>query len=782
MSVFFCRLRVALSLCLGAAPAWAGPTTQVLQANRDVTGSVLDAMQAAVVGARVTAVGVSQQTEVSVVTDGQGRFALKLFPGRYVVLVSAPGFAVHERELDLSLASALDSTVTLQVAGLTESVKVSAPQQGYVSAATRTATKTPTLVRDIPQAITVVTRELVRDQMMQGVGDAMRYVPGVMVHQGENNRDQVILRGNSSSADFFLDGVRDDVQYYRDLYNLDRVETLKGPNAMVFGRGGAGGVVNRVGRVASFRPVREFTMQAGAFGRRRLSGGASQAIGSRVAVRVDALAEDSDSFRDHVDARRYGVTPTMTVVPDANTTLTVRYEFLNDRRTADRGIPSFAGRPVTVAASTFYGNPADSHVRANVHLASGTVERRLGRATLRNQMLVGIYERAYQNYVPGAVNASQTQVALTSYSNATDRTNVFNQTDLTLVGLTGRVRHTVLAGAEVGRQSTGNLRKTGYFGDTATSVQVPFQSTVTAVPITYRQSATDAANHLVARVAAAYAQDQAELSRRVQLVAGLRIDRFTLDYENRRTGDRLSRPDTLVSPRAGLVIKPTEQTSIYSSFGVSYVPSSGDQFASLTSITEQMKPERLHNYEVGAKWDVRTGLALTGALYRLDRTNTRSVDPFDPTRIVQTGSQRSTGFEAGANGRLSSTWTLAGGYAYQQAHIVSATAAAAAGARVPQVPRHMFSLWNNYQVTPRLGAALGLVQRSEVFAAIDNTVRLPGYLRADLAGFVTVSPALRLQVNIENLFDTGYFSNADGNTNISPGSPRAVRVGLVATF
>ncbi len=781
MHVVWRHLLRAVVFCVGASLAWAEPSLQVMQANRELSGSVQDAMQAAVVGARVTAVSVSQQAEVSAVTDGQGQFTLKLFPGRYVVLVSAPGFAVLERELDLSTASATATTFTVQVAGVTESVRVTAPE-GYRIAATRSATKTPTLLRDIPQAITVVTRELVRDQMMQGVGDAMRYVPGVMVHQGENNRDQVILRGNSSSADFFLDGVRDDVQYYRDLYNLDRVETLKGPNAMVFGRGGAGGVVNRVGRVASFRPVREFTMQTGSFGRKRLSGGASQALGTKVAVRVDALAEDAESFRSQVDARRYGVTPTMTVVPDAHTTVTLRYEFLNDRRTADRGIPSFAGRPVEVAPSTFYGNPADSHVRANVHLTSGTVERRLGRVTLRNQTLMGVYARAYQNYVPGVVNATQTQVALTAYGNETSRTNLFNQTDLTLVGHTGRVRHTVLTGAEVGRQSTDNLRKTGYFGNTATSMQLPFQSTVTAVPVTYRQSATDAANHLIARVAAVYAQDQAELSSRVQLVAGLRVDRFTLDYENRRTGDQLSRPDTLVSPRLGLVIKPSETMSLYGSLGVSFVPSSGDQFSSLTNVTEQMKPERLHNYELGAKWDVRTGLALTGAIYRLDRTNTRAVDPVDPTRIVQTGSQRSTGFEAGANGRLTRQWTLAGGYAYQEASIVSATAAAVAGARVPQVPRHMFSLWNNYQVTPRIGAALGLVQRSEVFAAIDNTVRLPGYLRADVAGFLALTQSLRLQVNVENLFNTRYFSNADGNTNISPGSPRGARLGLVATF
>jgi len=273
-----------------------------------------------------------------------------------------------------------------------------------------------------------------------------------------------------------------------------------------------------------------------------------------------------------------------------------------------------------------------------------------------------------------------------------------------------------------------------------------------------------------------------EISRHLQVVAGLRLDRFDLRYRNNRNGDVLERVDDLVSPRAGLVVKPVDAVSVYGSYTVSYLPSSGDQFASLTAITRQVEPEKFRNVEVGVKWDVTPLLAVTTAVYRLDRTNTRSTDPNDPTRIVQTGRQRTNGYELGVTGQVTPAWRLAGGYARQDAYVTSATAVARAGAQVGQVPPHTVSLWNQYQWNPRLGAGVGVVHRSDMFAAIDNTVVLPGYTRLDAAAYVWVNRQIRLQINVENLLDMRYYLHADGNTNISPGSPRALRMGLSVAF
>jgi catecholate siderophore receptor len=769
-----------LVLILSSSLVSAATEEQATNPEVVIRGIVLDAMRMPIPGAVVTATAVGIATTLTAATDQLGVFTLRVSPGRFTVLVHMDGFRDVEQRVTASSAPATSEFV-LQVAGLSEAVSVTAPA-GYQVPSISTATKTPTPLRDVPQSVTVVTRELMRDQMMTSVGDVMRYVPGVSVHQGENNRDQIIVRGNSSSADFFVDGVRDDVQYYRDLYNLERIEALKGPNAMIFGRGGAGGVVNRVSREAAFGSSREVSLQGGMFGRKRLTFGLNEAANNKVALRLDGMYENSDSFRNFVGLERYGVTPTANIVAGANTKIRLRYEYLNDRRTADRGITSFQGRPADVNVETFYGNPNLSDVRAQVHLVSSTIEHRAGALLVRNHTLVGNYDRFYQNFVPGAVTPTKDQVALTVYNNATDRTNVFNQIDLTTTVRTGPLRHTLLGGAEFGHQITNNFRNTGFFHNTTTSVLAPYSAPTISTPVTFRQSATDADNHLTTNVAALYGQDQVELSRHVQVLAGVRIDRFDLTYHNNRNGDTLSRPDTLVSPRAGIVYKPISPVSVYGSYSVSYLPSSGDQFASLTTITEQVKPEHFENYEIGAKWDPNSAIAVTTAVYRLDRTNTRATDPNDPTRIVQTGSQRTNGYEFGVNGRITRLWSIAGGYSYQDAYVTSATTAAAAGAQVGQVPHHNVSLWNNYQVHPRLSAGVGVIRRSDVFAAIDNTVLLPAYTRVDAAGFFTLSPQLRLQVNLENLLDERYIINADSNTNLSPGSPRAVRVGLTAVF
>jgi len=743
-----------------------------------IRGTVTDQSGAPVAGAEVAVLPEAGGLVRQARTDAQGVFALWVGDGRYVVSVSSPGFEASEQTL---AAGERPHAFVLQVAGFTDSVTVTA-KSDYVVDETSTATKTATPLRDVPQSVTLVTGKQIEDQMMLSLGDVVRYVPGAMQHQGENNRDEVVLRGTSSSSSFFVDGVRDDVQYYRDLYNLERVEVIKGPNALIFGRGGGGGVVNRVTKQAFFGNTRSATFETGSFGNKRASGDWNATLGSKVAVRFNGVYENSDSFRDSVGLERYGVSPTVSWTAGRQTTISVGYERFHDRRTADRGISSFQGRPVDVPVETYFGDPGNTAVRADVNLASAVVERRAGAFTIRNHTLFGDYDRAYQNYVPGAVSNDAQQVTITAYNNATGRQNLFNQTDVTYRGDTGRVRHTVLVGGEGGRQLTDNFRNTGFFNNTATSILAPLSDPTISVPVTFRQSATDADNHIETTVGAIYAQDQVTLTDHLQVVGGLRFDRFDLTFHNHRNGTALERIDNLVSPRAAVVVKPMAPVSLYGSYSVSYLPSSGDQFSSLTNVTQQVEPERFTNYEIGAKWETSSGLSVTTAAYRLDRTNTRATDPNDPTRIVQTGSQRTNGFELGVNGRVTAAWTIAGGYALQDAFVTSATTAAPAGAKAGQVPRHTFSLWNRYQVQRRLGVGLGLVHRTEMFATISDTVTLPGYTRGDAAVFWTLAAKTRLQLNVENILDARYFLNADSNTNISPGSPRALRLALLTGF
>jgi len=761
-----------------AGAAVSGPASATPTGEISFSGRALDPAGLPIPAARVTAVAEGHATPAATAVSGpDGRFTLTLAAGVYDLRLELDGFAEMVQRVTVTRGAApLDLTFQ---AGAQDSITVSGAS-GYQTPAISSGTKTLTPLRDVPQSVTVVTRQLMQDQLMTSIGDVVRYIPGVTLHQGENNRDQVIIRGNSSSADFFVDGVRDDVQYYRDLYNLDRVEALKGPNAMIFGRGGGGGVINRVTKEAGFGSLREVDVQGGSYSNKRVTADFDQPLNDRLALRVNGLYESSGSFRNGVDLERSGIAPTLTFMQGETTKVTVGYEHFRDTRVADRGITSFQGRPADVDIDTFYGNPDDSHVRANVDLASATIEHHFGGLTLRNRTTYGDYDRFYQNYVPGAVSANKSQVTLTAYNNATRRENLFNQLDLTYGLITGSIRHTLLVGTEVGRQNTHNFRNTGFFNNTATSILAPYGSPTINTPVTFRQSATDANNHLRTEVGALYAQDQIELSPYLQLVAGLRFDRFDLQYHNLRNGDRLDRVDNLVSPRAGVIVKPIDTLSLYGTYSVSYLPSSGDQFSSLTTITQQVEPEKFNNYEVGAKWDTSSNLSVTAAVYRLDRTNTRATDPNDPTRIVQTGSQRTNGYELGINGQITPAWSIAGGYTYQDAYVTSATIAARAGAKVAQVPHNALSLWNNYQFLPKMGAALGIIYRTEMFATIDNSVTLPGYTRIDAAAYYSLTSNLRLQLNVENLLDKRYWANADSNTNLSPGSPRALRLAIAA--
>ncbi|HZQ93225.1 MAG TPA: TonB-dependent siderophore receptor [Terriglobales bacterium] len=761
---------VVFGVCLTATAAMA----------QSVCGRVVDSSHAAIQGAQVTASGGAAKW--TAVTDAAGEFRAPAAPGRTTLRISAAGFETRSWVLEGN--GPPDAEVrefVLRVARVSETVTVTEPAGEQIATIT-SATKTPTALVDVPQSVTVVGRKQLGEQMMLSMADVVRYVPGVTAVQGENNRDQLVIRGQSTSADFFVDGVRDDVQYYRDVYNVERVEALKGPNAMVFGRGGGGGVINRVMKEADAAPVREFTLLGGAFGDRRFATDLDQPISERLAVRLNGMYEIADSFRRFVGLERYGTNPTARLKVTKNTTVTSGYEYFHDGRVADRGIPSFHGLPVDVPASLYFGDPDQSRVRARVHLGSLRVEHVARSFVVRNRFLIGDYDRGYQNFVPGAVTPDGTRAALSAYNNATKRRNLFNQTDVTRLASSGKAKHTLLGGVELGRQLTDNFRNTGFFGNTATSILAPVSNPAISTPVTFRQSSTDANNHVTTVVGAVYGQDQVEVTRWLQLLGGVRFDYFDLNFHDNRTGTELQRVDRLVSPRAGVVLKPMAALSVYGSYSVSYLPSSGDQFSSLTVITQQVKPERFTNYEVGAKWNLLRDLAVTTAVYRLDRTNTRASDPNDPTRILQTGSTRSNGFEAGVSGSVTRRWGIAGGYAYQDVFITGATTSAAVGAQVAQTPHHTFSLWNTYRIMPRLGAGLGIVQRSDMFAAADNTVRLPGYVRADAALYVTLTERIRMQANVENLFDRRYYLNADNNNNISPGPTRAVRVGLAARF
>jgi catecholate siderophore receptor len=701
-----------------------------------------------------------------------------------LVCGAAPVYAAEAAADAAATGAAADSADQGQIV-------VTGQRTEYGVRKTSTATKTNTDVRNIPQALTVISEGQIEDQQLRSIADLLNFVPGASWGTGEGNRDTVVLRGNSSTADFFIDGVRDDVQYFRDFYNVDRVEVLKGPNAMIFGRGGGGGIVNRVLKRPSLNPYRQFTASGDRFGDKRFTADFDQPLTDSVGLRVNGMFEDGDSFRHHVELKRYGINPTAAVQVGPDTRIDLSYEYFHDRRTADRGLPSDSGEPLEGFTRTFFGDPDKSFAKANVNLASFAVEHHFGEGlTLRNRTLYGDYDKFYQNVFPGGAVSSADTVSLSAYNDTTTRKNLFSQTDLIWETRLGGIDQTLLAGFEVGRQKSRQRRRNGFFlaSDSASLVVpisdptveeevvfLPFNTTGGCRPS--NQSTCTPANFTRGKLstAAFYVQDQVRISPMFEIVAGLRFDRFDLDITNLNNSAEFSRTDNLWSPRLGLILKPADSLSLYASYSRSYLPQSGDQFGGLTDITEGLKPERFDNYEIGAKWEPIEGLLATAAVYQLERTNTRATDPLDPSHIVLTGEQRSRGIEVGLERSVTSRWLISAGYTLQKAEITKTTAAAPKGREVPLVPRHSFSLWNRYDFAHGIGVGLGLIARSKSYASISNAVKLPGYARADAALFYQLPRGIQTQINVENLFGAHYFPSSNGDNNIAPGAPRTIR-------
>lgn len=630
------------------------------------------------------------------------------------------------------------------------------------------ATKTGTPMLDTPQSIATLSREQIDDQGFEQLNDALRYMPGVTLGQGEGHRDQVVLRGQSSTADFFLDGLRDDAQYYRPLYDTERIEVLKGANALLFGRGGGGGVINRVSKVPQFDAAHQgAAASADTFGAWSLAADVNQPLSADAALRLNGTYEALDNHRDFFDGHFLGLAPTFGARLGERTQLTLAYEYAEDRRTTDRGVPSLDHEPIRGFDSTFFGDPAVNPSEVTAHIARARLEHELGEGLSFN--LTGQYahyDKLYANIVPGAVDAAAGTVTLTGYRSGTERANWIGQANLVWKGRTGPVGHTLLAGFEAGDQDTDATRDDARFGG-ASSVAVALGRAI-AVPA--NSFVVASASRSDVRSLSAYVQDQFEFGEHVQLIAGLRYDHFRIAAANLLNGMVTGRNDGKWSPRLGLVIKPQPNLSLYASYARSFLPQSGDQFTTLAANLQTLAPEAFRNLEAGIKWEPRPDLALNAAAFQVDRTNTRATDPLSGNPVL-TGASRVKGFELSLAGKLAPGWQASLGYTYQEGEIRRTTTAAPAGRQLDKLPHHQISAWTRYDVSGRLGLGLGLIHQSSQYATISNDVRLPGFARIDAAVYYDLSDRLALQLNVENLTDVDYFPSAHTDNNIATGEP-----------
>ena len=696
-------------------------------------------------------------------------------PASIITMLSASAFAQPAFAEEVFDVEAYDDSRTIIVTGVSD---------GYLATNTVTATKTDTPLMNIPQTINVVTRDQLDDQAHHSLADILRYIPGTTVGQGEGNRDQITLRGQNTTADFFLDGVRDDVQYYRGLYNIERVEILKGPYALIFGRGGGGGIINRVQK----SPLSDDIIYAGqasinSFGAYDISADVNAPLSDVAAVRINAVYENLDSHRDFVGGERYAWNPYVAFKLNDAWKLGLSYEYVHDNRTTDRGIPSIAtaagqpNRPIAGYRDQFFGVPDVNYTQLQAHIAKLRLDGALAsNVSFSGTILYGDYDKIYLNVYPnGAVTAQNGTVALAAYSDPTQRENFIAQANLVWDVETGALTHKILVGSEYGDQKSANRRFNGTLSTPTISLANPLFPTVNFNALS-RDTVSDV------KFFSTYVQDQISFGEHIDVVAGLRYDNFDIEgIDLLPAVDRpFARKDEKVSPRLGLIFKPQENISLYGSYSQSFLPRSGDQFLALTVTQQNLAPEKFTNYELGAKWDVRPNLNMTLAVFQLERSNATTPDPSNPVASINVGTTRTQGVELSVTGNITSSWQVHGGYSYQDAVLAGNDSV-----RLGQVPRHQASLWNRYDLSDQFAAGLGIIHQSSQFAAIravSNTTKLPAFTRLDAAVYYDLSDALQLQLNIENLLNTDYFSDAHNNNNISTGAPLNARVTIRAKF
>lgn len=652
---------------------------------------------------------------------------------------------------------------------------------GYNPPNAVSATKTEAPLRDVPQTVNVVTADVMRDQHATSMQDALKNVPGVSFSHGDGQRDQVSIRGFTAIADQFVDGIRDDALYFRDMSNVDRVEVIKGPAAVLYGRGSSGGLINRVTKKPGI-DVTDFALSYGMWADRRAEADVGRVFADGAAAfRVTGAVQKANSYRSQQFLDRAAIAPSLELRVAPETTVLFQADYLEDRRVTDFGIPAYRGRPVDVPASRYYGaaNARDAdYSQSRVFSGTATINHRFNENwSIRNATRYYHYSLDRNNTLTAAVNEATQRLTMNHGNVSREEHGWFNQTDLIQKATLFGTRHEILYGMEIGQQNKDQINNTK-------PVPGTFDLFNPVLPVLPRQApgSPTTSNLGIFNTLAFYTQDMITFSEQWKALVGVRYDNFQQETRNRIAGQRdLSRTDTAWSPRAGLVWQPTKTQSYYVSWSKSFQPS-GEAFA-VAANNADLGPESTRNTEVGAKYDWLNGKASTTiSVFRLERSNMK-VQNAAGNAILPIGTQRTDGVELSGAAELPQGWRVLAGYAYLDARVTNSTQIDAGqpvqGKRATITPMHSGNVWLTKDLGHGFGVGAGLNLVGKRFANPGNTVTLPGYVTADAMAWYRRG-AFEAQLNVYNLFDKGYIVSAHGtsaNLNM-PGAPRSVMATL----
>lgn len=646
------------------------------------------------------------------------------------------------------------------------------------------ALKLPTPIVDVPQSASITTSSELFERGFDEIGDIARYTPGINTSQGEGHRDSIVFRGVRSTADFFVDGVRDDVQYYRSLYNLDQVEVLRGPNSLLFGRGGTGGIINRVTKKAEIgNEFGSADLGVDTFSALDFALDYNIQTGPNSALRLNVHSDKLDGDRDFYDGDRFGFTPTLQLRLSPQTTLDLTYEYADHERFIDRGIPTGAdGRPVEALTGVVFGDEDINTNQLEAHIWRAALSSDVS-DTLKANVAVSYsdFDKLYRNLYVADYLPATNEVVIDGYLDPTSRES------LTISGnlIKEWGNHTLLVGAEIVDTENKNHRYNTNWSatsdDQATfAVTRPMTFTMTsasdpvaantATSLDFTSSLNNSTETDI-EVTSFYFQDQIDITDNLILTLGGRFDEFDITIDDIKNGGSRSQNLDEFGPRGGLVYKPGENSSVYVSYSESFLPRSGEQFKEMDALEALEDPDEFENTEIGYKYDSENA---TFSIAYFELESTRYDKANANAEQTEERDLEVDGIEIAYAGKINDKLTLSATFSDLDGDN--------SGQKAREVPEKTYTIWAAYQASEKMNLGLGITHQGESHISDGSTAKLPDYERVDFSLNYDLRDDMVLQLHVENLTDEVYFPHSHSTHQVSVGEPLNAKLALYKKF